>query len=269
MTVTRGRPPTRRVLTPGASISLARSRRIVTSRLRPPKLNQLRNHPAERIFSGERKSARTTNWWRPARSRRARLERQVRARVPGDRVPIEPHARAVIDGLEADGVVARLGDGEARAIPGDRPAVARERREVAGVGRVRHAHRAAREAAVSGAATTDVHHPRAVERAPPGRPAERHRRTARARRRRGRRGSRSGVPRRVGGRRPPQRGAQHDGHDDRCARASHAPMMIPRERTARHSPREGLSNAEQPPGGGAIAPELVHRCGSARIAPSP
>jgi hypothetical protein len=44
LTVTTGCPRTSRVTTPGASSSLPERRRTVTSRLMPPKLNQLRSH---------------------------------------------------------------------------------------------------------------------------------------------------------------------------------------------------------------------------------
>jgi hypothetical protein len=70
VTVTSAPPwPSRRVTTPGASSSAAPSRRTVTSRLIPPKLNHDRCQAAAFIASGERQSARTTSTWRPGASR--------------------------------------------------------------------------------------------------------------------------------------------------------------------------------------------------------
>ncbi len=56
----------RRVTIPGASISLAPSGRIVTSRSMPPKLNQTRCQAVAFMLAGERQSARTSSVWWPA-----------------------------------------------------------------------------------------------------------------------------------------------------------------------------------------------------------
>jgi hypothetical protein len=81
----------------------------------------------------------------------AGLEGEVGPGVPGDPAAVDPHARAVVDRLEAQCVVAGAGHHDRRAVPGNRAlegALAGRAAHVRRVGRERHVHRAPGEAAM-------------------------------------------------------------------------------------------------------------------------
>jgi hypothetical protein len=104
----------------------------------------------------------------------ARLEGQVGPGVARDAPAVDPHARAVVDRLEADRVLAGARHGDRGAIPGDRAlegSLAGRPANVRRVGRERHAHGAPGEAAVrppealAAARAVGTHDPGLVERA--------------------------------------------------------------------------------------------------------